>query len=172
MAGHFVRGWNWRWWTIWQNSRDQSRRAETYVLLIAFAKPPVRVRSKREHCRRMQTFVCLLVCFCFFWDRVSLCSPGCPGIHSVDQGGLELRNPPASASQVLGLKVCACKGVDKKGAHVGAGWNKGKETLRAATIPARALSPPSPYACLCQRLCNSKPFQNSRMWCPALPRTT
>ena len=25
----------------------------------------------------------------------------------VDQAGLELRNPPASASQVLGLKVCA-----------------------------------------------------------------
>jgi hypothetical protein len=25
----------------------------------------------------------------------------------VDQAGLELRNPPASASQVLGLKACA-----------------------------------------------------------------
>jgi len=34
-------------------------------------------------------------------------NPGCPGIHSVDQAGLELRNLPASASQVLGLKVCA-----------------------------------------------------------------
>jgi hypothetical protein len=33
-----------------------------------------------------------------FQDRVSLCSPGCPGTHSVDQAGLELRNPPASAS--------------------------------------------------------------------------
>ena len=44
--------------------------------------------------------------FCFvFRDRVSLYRPGCPGTHSVDQGGLELRNPPASASQVLGLKV-------------------------------------------------------------------
>jgi hypothetical protein len=31
----------------------------------------------------------------------------CPGTHSVDQAGLELRNPPASASQVLGLKACA-----------------------------------------------------------------
>jgi hypothetical protein len=40
-------------------------------------------------------------------DRVSLCSPGCPGTHSVDQAGLELRNPPTSASQVLGLKACA-----------------------------------------------------------------
>jgi hypothetical protein len=29
---------------------------------------------------------------------VSLCSPGCPGTHSVDQTGLELRNLPASAS--------------------------------------------------------------------------
>ncbi|GAB1302908.1 H/ACA ribonucleoprotein complex subunit DKC1 [Apodemus speciosus] len=38
---------------------------------------------------------------------VSLCSPSCPGTHSVDQAGLELRNPPASASQVLGLKACA-----------------------------------------------------------------
>jgi hypothetical protein len=42
-----------------------------------------------------------------FRDRVSLCSPGCPGTHSVDQAGLELRNLPASASQVLGLKECA-----------------------------------------------------------------
>ena len=37
----------------------------------------------------------------FFRDRVSLYSPGCPGPHFVDQAGLELRNPPASASGVL-----------------------------------------------------------------------
>jgi hypothetical protein len=42
-----------------------------------------------------------------FRDRVSLCSPDCPGTYSVDQAGLELRNPPASASQVLRLKACA-----------------------------------------------------------------
>jgi hypothetical protein len=41
-----------------------------------------------------------------FRDRVSLCSPGCPGTHSVDQAGLKLRDPPASASRVLGLKAC------------------------------------------------------------------
>jgi hypothetical protein len=52
-------------------------------------------------------FLFLFLLFCFFWDRVSLCSPGCPGTHSVDQAGLELRNSPASASQVLGLKACA-----------------------------------------------------------------
>jgi hypothetical protein len=42
-----------------------------------------------------------------FRDRVPLCSFGCPGTHFVDQAGLKLRNPPASASQMLGLKVCA-----------------------------------------------------------------
>jgi hypothetical protein len=56
-------------------------------------------------------FVFVVVVVLFFWffvfqDRVSLCSPGCPGIHSVDQAGLEL-DPPASASRVLGLKACA-----------------------------------------------------------------
>jgi hypothetical protein len=30
------------------------------------------------------------VCLCFvFQDRVSLCSPGCPGTHCVDQAGLD-----------------------------------------------------------------------------------
>ena len=52
----------------------------------------------------------LLGNFCLFFvfrDRVSLCSSGCLRTHSVDQAGLERRNLPASASQVLGLKVCA-----------------------------------------------------------------
>jgi hypothetical protein len=48
-------------------------------------------------------FVVVLV----FRDRVSLYSPGYPGVHFVDQAGLELRNPPASASWVLGIKACA-----------------------------------------------------------------
>jgi hypothetical protein len=52
-------------------------------------------------------YSCLFVCLFVFRDRVSLYSPGCPGTHFVDQAGLELRNLPASASQVLGLKVCA-----------------------------------------------------------------
>jgi hypothetical protein len=69
-------------------------------------------------CVLLFLFVCL-GCFVFvlvyfvlflvlvFQERVSLCSPGCPGTHFVDQDGLELRNLPASASLVLGLKVCA-----------------------------------------------------------------
>jgi hypothetical protein len=31
-------------------------------------------------------------------NKVSLCSPGCPGTHSVDQTVLELKDPSASAS--------------------------------------------------------------------------
>jgi hypothetical protein len=57
--------------------------------------------------KHLSSFFFVLFCFLFFWDRVSLYSPGCPGTHFVDQAGLELRNPPASASQVLGLKACA-----------------------------------------------------------------
>ena len=37
-----------------------------------------------------------------FQTGFSLCSPG---THSVGQAGLELRDPPASASRVLGLKA-------------------------------------------------------------------
>jgi hypothetical protein len=44
--------------------------------------------------------------FCFvFKDRVSLYSASCTETYSIDQAGPELRNPPTSASQVLGLKV-------------------------------------------------------------------
>jgi hypothetical protein len=68
---------------------------------------PVGIKNGFE----MSLFCFVLFCFvlfCFvFQDRVSLYSPGCPGTHFVDQAGLELRNLPASASRVLGLKVCA-----------------------------------------------------------------
>ena len=53
--------------------------------------------------------------FCFFQDRVSLCSPGCPGTHPVAQVGLKLRNLPArfltdltgESSQGSGLPICS-----------------------------------------------------------------
>jgi hypothetical protein len=51
------------------------------------------------------SFVCLFGLV--FRDRVSLCSPGCPRIHFVYKAGLELRNMPVSAFQMLGLKACA-----------------------------------------------------------------
>ena len=49
--------------------------------------------------------------FLVFRDRVSLYSPGYSG-HSVDQAGLELRNPPASASRVLGLECATMHGLE------------------------------------------------------------
>jgi hypothetical protein len=61
----------------------------------------------RAHSRSKPSFLSFFFFFLVFRDRVSQCSPGCPGTHSVDQAGLKLRNPPASASRVLGLKVCA-----------------------------------------------------------------
>jgi hypothetical protein len=48
----------------------------------------------------------VLFCFVlFFVTGFPLCS-GCSGTQSVDQAGLELRNPPASVSQVPGSKAC------------------------------------------------------------------
>jgi hypothetical protein len=34
--------------------------------------------------------VVVFVCFLVFQDRVSLCSPGCPGTHFVDKAGLKI----------------------------------------------------------------------------------
>jgi hypothetical protein len=59
-------------------------------------------------CFSLSTVFFLFVClFVVFRGSVSLYSSGCPGTHFVDQAGLEIRNLPASASQMLGLKACA-----------------------------------------------------------------
>jgi hypothetical protein len=61
-------------------------------------------------CCRMGTLKSVLNCDLFYFGvfkTISLCGFGCHGTWSVDQAGLELRNPPASASPVLGLKACA-----------------------------------------------------------------
>jgi hypothetical protein len=60
-----------------------------------------------EHVSFKSFFVVAAVCFVLFSrDRVSLCSPGCPGTHSVDQAGLKTQTSAASASLLLGLKAC------------------------------------------------------------------
>jgi hypothetical protein len=48
-----------------------------------------------------------LLFFSLLFYRIFLRSPGCPGTHPVDQAGLELRDPPGFASQVLELKTWA-----------------------------------------------------------------
>jgi hypothetical protein len=64
----------------------------------------------KQHIIKCPTNVSIYALFFFsfwFFKTGFLCSPGCPGTHSVYQAGLKLRNPPASASGVLGLKACA-----------------------------------------------------------------
>jgi hypothetical protein len=62
------------------------------------------IRSRQN---RYYIFIFRFFFFLDFQDRVSLYRPGCPWTHIVDQAGLELRNLPASAHLVLGLKACA-----------------------------------------------------------------
>jgi hypothetical protein len=75
--------------------------------LGASSRELVAAAGARESWLVLYLFIFYFFIFLVFRDRVSLCSPGCPGTHFVDQSGLELRNPPASASQVLGLKAGA-----------------------------------------------------------------
>jgi hypothetical protein len=56
-----------------------------------------------EHSQNWLFFFSFFLFVCFLRQGFS----GCPGTHSVDQAGLRLRNLPASASRVLGLKACA-----------------------------------------------------------------
>lgn len=41
-----------------------------------------------------------------FQDMVSVCSPGCPGIHSVTQAGLKSRDQLAPGSGVPAFNLC------------------------------------------------------------------
>jgi hypothetical protein len=58
----------------------------------------------------MWDFVCLVWFLCrergTFQDRVSLCSPGCPGTLESRLALIEFRDLHASAFQVLGSKAC------------------------------------------------------------------
>jgi hypothetical protein len=54
--------------------------------------------------------------FSILWDRVSLCSPGCPRTHSLDQTSLELTEiclplPPSAAIKVLSHHCWATSGL-------------------------------------------------------------
>lgn len=48
----------------------------------------------------------MCLCACFFEIEFLCCSLSSPGVPSVNQAGLELRDLLTSASQVLGLKAC------------------------------------------------------------------
>jgi hypothetical protein len=63
----------------WVLGTELGSSAGIYVLLTT--KPLL------LHLHPHLTPVCVCVCF---QDRISLCSPGCPGISSLDQAGLKL----------------------------------------------------------------------------------
>ncbi|GAB1302291.1 Dedicator of cytokinesis protein 8 [Apodemus speciosus] len=71
---------------------------------------------------------------------VSLCSSGCPGTHSVDQAGLELRNPPASASQSAGIK-------NVRHHHHGVSTNISSNVLEESAVSDDTLSPDEDGVC-------------------------
>jgi hypothetical protein len=76
------------------------------TIIIASAFFPHKYASLSYRFRHDLVTFFLFLSFLVFRDRVSLYSPGCPGTHFEDQTVLELRNPLASASRVLGLKAC------------------------------------------------------------------
>jgi hypothetical protein len=82
------------------------------ILAIGWLEPDHNIETSLVYNSKFETNQLYREIFLFFFfltffrDRVSLCSPGCPGTHFVDQAGFELRNLPASASQVLGSKAC------------------------------------------------------------------
>jgi hypothetical protein len=60
--------------------------------------------------------VCLLACllaylfiylFIYLFKDKGLCSPGCPGVHFVNQTGLKLTKIHLPLCPELGLKMCA-----------------------------------------------------------------
>ena len=72
------------------------------------------VKKTNRHVFRKQHHKRIFYLFFKEFNCYFLYSPGCPGTHFVDQAGLELRNLPASASRVLGLKVCATTAISSR----------------------------------------------------------
>jgi hypothetical protein len=93
-------------------------------LLLGQRKVKSKLRSQNQTTYHY-LFLLLFFVFCFFRDRVSLYSSGCPGAHFVDQADLKLRNPPASASQVLGLRACTTTP-----GNLTLSWRLGQHTYR------------------------------------------
>jgi hypothetical protein len=84
-------------------SKDNSQEAKGTPMVINSCIT-FSVQAWIQICQILTPWSCHFFFFFFvFRDRVSQYSLGCPGTHSVDQAGLELRDPPAS--QVLGLTV-------------------------------------------------------------------
>jgi hypothetical protein len=88
------------WWSLCATKAIYTGKHLLSLLFCALQKDTCQYGCLAQHLSFFFFFF-----FLVFRDRVSLYSPGCPG-HFVDHAGLELRNPTASASQVLGFKAC------------------------------------------------------------------
>ena len=88
---------------IWQYSKEHTM--TWFIDQLEVTKPNISLIQVSDllysNWLRLWMSVIFFFFFLFFRDKVSLCSPGCPETHFVDQAGLELRNPPASASLAL-----------------------------------------------------------------------
>jgi hypothetical protein len=89
---------------IWQYSKEHTM--TWFIDQLEVTKPNISLIQVSDllysNWLRLWMSVIFFFLFLFFRDKVSLCSPGSPETHFVDQAGLELRNPPASASPVPG----------------------------------------------------------------------
>ena len=88
-------------------TRVRAHRGKNKILPGPFLLQSLHVihkKPQREPCCSFFFFFPLVLCIWFSQDRVSLYSPGCPGTRSIDQAGLNFRNPPASASQSAGIR--------------------------------------------------------------------
>jgi hypothetical protein len=61
-------------------------RASNSIFLI-----PNLLMIHKHTCKQKFKQTQIIFFFCVSSDRMSLCSPGCPGTHSVDQAGLKLK---------------------------------------------------------------------------------
>ena len=78
--------------------------AQYCMCMYAHACKLVHVEARSWHWYLLQ-LLSTLIFLNGIWDRVSLCSPGCPGTSYINQGGFELRDPSASVFWVLWLKT-------------------------------------------------------------------
>ena len=110
-----------RWWSSWVGALDVESRdlvlamallvvtlvGNSQTLLSFLLSPGFQHHIKWVWSTSLWCYHLQAVCYClFFWDKVSLCSTGYPGTHSVDQAGLQIRDSATSASWWLGLKSC------------------------------------------------------------------
>jgi hypothetical protein len=109
----------WLWATIWLLGFELRTFGRAVSVLTRWAISPapqifiMQFSSKHLHywvtLPYQQQLVGWSICLfgLVFWNRISLCGPGCPRTCFVDEAGLELRDLPAFASRPQGLKLCA-----------------------------------------------------------------